>query len=62
MSEATSPLADPSNREREYEYVVPLPQLDFAQDALNRRKKAYRDQYPDEDLSALLWRVERRDL
>lgn len=62
MSEATSPLADPSNWDREYEYVVPPPALDFAQDALNKRKQAYRDQYPDKDLSALVWRVERREI
>lgn len=61
MSEAKSPLGNPSHPQREFDWVVPLPELDFAQDALNKRMKAYRDQYPDADMTSLIWRVEKRD-
>lgn len=62
MSEAVSPLGDPSNPNREWDWNVPLPVKDFAQDALDRAKKRYKDQYPDADLGALRWLVEKRDL
>lgn len=62
MSEAVSPLGDPSNPAREWDWNVPLPVKDFAQDALDRAKKRYKDQYPDADLGALRWLVEKQDL
>lgn len=60
MSEAVSPSGDPSNPAREWDWHVPLPTLDFAQAELDRVKKQYKDQYPDADTGALLWRVEKR--
>ena len=59
LDEATSRLADPSSRESTYGYRVPLPTIDYAQQALTRAKKEYADAYPDADLDALLWRVEK---
>lgn len=59
MSEAISPLGDPSNPDREWDWHVPLPVKDFAQDELDRVKKRYKDAYPDADLGSLLWRVEK---
>lgn len=62
MDEATSRDGDPSNPERKWDWHVPLPTKDFAQEALDLRKKQYREAYPDADLSSMLWRVEKRDL
>lgn len=62
MSEATSPLADPSNVDREYEYYSPPPTKDFANDAIARNQAAYKKRFPDADLGSLLWRVEKRVL
>lgn len=62
MSEATSPLADPSNPNRKWEYVTPLPEVDFATAAKNATIDKYRAAYPDADMSSLLWRVEKREL
>lgn len=52
LSEAT----DPANVGR---YEVVGPTEDYAQAALHRAKQAHKAQYPDADLSAFLWRVER---
>lgn len=60
VSEAVSPLGDPSNPDREWDWVVPLPTKDFAQAELDRVRNQYRESYPDADLSSLLWRVEKR--
>lgn len=60
MSVAVDPLGDPSNPAREWDWVVPLPVKDFAQEALDREKKRYSDTYPDADMGALRWRVEKR--
>lgn len=62
MDIATSPLGDPSNPDREWEWHVPLPSLDYPSRELAKAQKKYSDAYPDADLSALLWRVERRPI
>lgn len=62
LSEAMSSDADPSSRAAKYRYVAGLPVTDFAQDALNEAREGYRRSYPDADLSALRWRVEKVDL
>lgn len=51
LSEAT----DPKNRGK---WVVPPPVTDYAEAVVAVAKAARRKQYPDEDQSALLWRVE----
>lgn len=61
MSEAVSPLGDPSNPAREWDWRVPLPVKDFAQDALDREKKRYKEAYPDADLGSLMWLVEKQE-
>lgn len=42
MSEATSPLADPNNRDGEYRYEVGLPLVDYRQAALEQAQEDYR--------------------
>lgn len=54
MSEVT----DPANQ---YAYRVPEPDMDFAQAKLNRERDMYKKANPDADMSALVFRVERRD-
>lgn len=61
MDEAVSPDGDPSNRDRKWDWHVPLPTMDFAQAALDRAKDGYKKSYPDADLGALRWRVEKRE-
>lgn len=61
MDEAVSRDGDPSNPDRKWDYVVPLPTVDFAQRALDVTKQKYQKQYPDADLGSLLWKVEKRD-
>lgn len=60
MSDAVSRLGDPSNPQREWDWVVPLPMKDFAQEALNSEVKRYRDAYPDADITSLKFAVEKR--
>ena len=62
MDVATSPLGDPSNPEREWEWHVPLPSMDYPSQELAKARKKYSDAYPDADMSALLWRVEKRPI
>ena len=62
MDVATSPLGDPSNPEREWEWHVPLPSVDYPSQELAKARKKYSDAYPDADMSALLWRVEKRPI
>lgn len=54
LSEAT----DPANKDA---FTVPLPVTDFAEKALVRERKRYRDRWGDDALEATLWRVEKRD-
>jgi len=53
LSEAT----DPANKDA---FSVPLPLTDFAEKALVRERKKYRDRWGDDALEATLWRVEKR--
>lgn len=62
LDEAMSPDADPSSWDAKYRYVVPSPQRDFAQQALNDAQEAMRKRFPDADMTALKWRVERQEL
>lgn len=61
MSEATAREGDPSNHDREWDWFVDLPEVDFAQRALDQAKATYRQDFPDADMGALLWRVEKRE-
>ncbi|GAA4762653.1 hypothetical protein [Microbacterium gilvum] len=49
---------DPTTRGR---WVVPAPTEDYAQTALNRAQKDYREKYPDFDMDSYLWSVELPD-
>lgn len=60
MNEATAREGDPSNNEREWDWFVDLPEVDFAQRALDQAREAYKQTYPDADMGSLKWRVEKR--
>ena len=60
MVEAISPDGDPSNPERKWDWEVPLPVLDFAQAELDKVTKDYAKRYPDADMRALRFRVQKR--
>jgi hypothetical protein len=59
MTEATSPEADPANREGSVLFVGEEPIRDFAEAARDAKRKSYEAQYPDADLSGLIWPVKR---
>jgi hypothetical protein len=59
MTEATSALADPTNRYVGYHYDVPPPRIDHAQRALNLAQSQRREAYPEEDAGSLLWTLTR---
>ena len=46
---------DPKTRGR---WRVGLPKVDFAEEALNREQAAYAKQWPDADMSSLVWNVD----
>lgn len=58
MSEATSPLADPSRRFEGWHYEARV-RIDHAQRELNQKRKARADAYPDEDAGSLIWSLTR---
>lgn len=60
MDVATSRAGDPANPTREWDWHVPLPTLDYATSALEKAKSKYKKNYPDADMSALMWRVEQK--
>ena len=60
MSEATAREGDPSNHDREWDWFVDLPEVDFAQRALDQARESYKQMYPDADMGARLFRVEKR--
>lgn len=60
MTEAISPDGDPSNPDRKWDWAVPLPVLDFAQAELDKVTKDYANRYPDADMRALRFRVEKQ--
>lgn len=60
MDEALSPDGDPSSWDSTYEWVAMPPVVDHAQAALDRSITAYRKKYPDADMGALRWRLEKR--
>lgn len=62
MNEAMSPAGDPSNPDREWDWDVGLPSIDFAQAAVDRAIDQYRTAYPDADMSSLKWAVKKRVL
>lgn len=62
LSESTSRDADPSSFDAKYRYRVPSPTVDYAARALAQAQAERRKAYPNEDQSALLWRVVRDDL
>ena len=51
---------DPSNPDREWDWVVPDPSIDFAQKKLDEVSKGFREKYKHLDLSAYKFRVEKR--
>lgn len=59
VDEAMSADGDPADWGAKYRWHVPPPAVDFAQKALDQAQDAYRKQYPDADLGALRWRVEK---
>lgn len=55
-------LSEATDQANEYQYKVDLPITDFAQRALNKAQKAYRDEFgEDADMDSLLWDVDLRD-
>lgn len=62
MSEATSPLANPSNLAREWDYAVDV-RTDFAARRLNETKQAMKLRYGDDlDLEELRFTVRKVEL
>lgn len=53
-------LQEATDRENEYAYTVPLPTTDFAAKAIADAQEKYRKDWPDAQLDALLWRVEKK--
>ena len=60
MDVAMSPEGDRSSWESKYEWVVGPPVVDHAQAALDRTIAAYKKKYPNAEMGALRWRVEKR--
>lgn len=59
MSEATSPLADPSNPDREWGYEAVV-WTDFAARALSEKRRAYQDRYGDDiNMDELIFTVKK---
>lgn len=60
MSEATSPDADPANRDGKYFYEAGLPIVDYAQQAIDDARDEYRERYKDARTpNGLIWTAER---
>lgn len=59
LSDALSDDVDPKSWDSTHRVVVPLPRRDHYQTALNQAQEEYRKKYPHEDISSLMWRVER---
>lgn len=53
LSEATDPANDPTSWDATGKFVVPLPKVDFAAEAL----KAAQAKWPEDDKRTLLWSV-----
>lgn len=62
LSEAMSPAADPSSEDATIQFVARGPRRDYAAIAEHNARKAYEREYPDADLTGLLWAVERVEL
>lgn len=63
MNEAVDPAGDPSNPNRTIVWEVPNPTIDFAAQALAKKKRAYMQRYgEDVDIESLRWRVHKREL
>lgn len=60
ITDAMSPDGDPSRMERKWDWHVPLPSVDFAQRAIDRARDAYARKYPEADMGAMRWRVEKQ--
>lgn len=54
ISDATDPANDPTSWDATGKFVVPLPSVDFAAEAL----RLEREKWPEDDKRALLWQVE----
>lgn len=62
MSEATSPLANPGNPDRQWGYEVDV-YTDFAAQAEQREREAFKKAYGDDvDMSALRWIVRKVEI
>lgn len=62
MAEATSPLADPSNPQRQWGYEV-VPWTDFAAKEVSRFKDAYKARYGDDvNMDELVFTVKKVEL
>lgn len=60
MDEATSPFADPNDRNHGWHYVARF-RIDHAQRAANLALKERAEAFPDEDQGSLLLRLERAE-
>ncbi|MCW2287041.1 YD repeat-containing protein [Leucobacter luti] len=61
MSEVTSELANPANKDRGWDYEVDV-YTDFAQQKLSREQEAFKKAYGDDaDMSSLQWIVRKVD-
>lgn len=62
LSEAMNPNADRSSWDAKYRYVAVGPRKDHAQAAIDAARREMEAKYPDADMSALHWAVERVEL
>jgi hypothetical protein len=59
LDEAISPEADPSNRKGAYYFRAGAPYIDFAEKARLDEQRKFREAYPDADLSAYIFPIEK---
>lgn len=62
LSEAMSADADPSSADAKIRFVARGPRRDYAAVAEHNARKAYESEYPDADMTGLMWAVERVEL
>lgn len=55
------PLSETSAAENQFAYEVPEPRMDWAQKALDDAQEAFKKKNPKASMSALMWKVARRD-
>lgn len=55
------PLSEATDPDNALGFVVPYPRRDYAAQAATRARKQYEKDYPHDDPSSLLWRVDRAE-